>query len=52
MFDIVDFEFIRITILYKKITLLFFWSSSLVVRAHTIKCGEMGCPGFEPDSCI
>ena len=26
----------------------FFWSSSLVARAHTINCGEVGRPGFEP----
>ena len=32
----------------ESVLLVFFWSSSLVVRAHTIKCGEMGCLGFEP----
>jgi len=26
----------------------FFLSSSLVTGAHTITCGEVGCPGFEP----
>ena len=28
--------------------LFFFLSNSLVAGAHTIKCGEVGCPGFEP----
>jgi len=27
---------------------IFFLSSSLVARAHTIKCGEVRCSGFEP----
>jgi len=30
----------------------FFWFGNLVVRAHTIKCGEVRCLGFEPDTCI
>jgi len=28
--------------------LFFFWLSSLGVRAHTFKYGEVGCPEFEP----
>ena len=30
----------------------FCWSNSLVAKAHTIKYGEVGCPGFEPRPCI
>ena len=26
----------------------FFWSNSLAARAHIYKCGEVGCPRFEP----
>jgi len=29
-----------------------FFFLGLVARAHTIKCGEVGCPGFELDPYI
>ena len=33
---------------YEGVSFFFFGSSSLVARAHTFKCGEVGSPGFEP----
>jgi len=33
-----------------KYVLVAFWSSSLVARTHTIKCGEVECLRFEPQT--